>query len=127
MKIVVFILFVLLTACATQNVQAYRTANKPLAQSGQMKWSDYYLGLYSEADKTNAPGKGDYLSIVNSLISASKKYENGEISKSEFEDYQREANADVAKLDGNIQASGASRPLSCTTYEFGGATRTDCR
>lgn len=95
----VFLIFAaLLTGCAAgptpQRIafDKYVEMNRPLANSGKIKWTAYYEGLYSHALAANAPAY-----VLNSqieLIDVSRKYEAGEIAEPEFQQHRRRITAD---------------------------------
>ena len=97
MRKILAVLMVLLTACASQPsgaVLAYKQyidQNKPLAKSGAIKWSDYFLGVYQRAAAAGAPGRA--LSNMNDMIAQAKRYEAGEITKDQFDHLGREMQA----------------------------------
>jgi hypothetical protein len=80
----------LFTGCANQSMR-YAEQNKPLAQQGKIKWSEYYKGLYDAGARSGESGQ--FLSRANVMISAALAYEGGKLSKDEFESLQRQARA----------------------------------
>lgn len=95
----------LLAGCATapqQNwnaiaAQDYVATNKPLAEAGTLKWSEYYKGAYRVAGAAGA--HGTTLARLNEVIRDAEQYEAGTISKSEFEYRQRAARAQETSAD----------------------------
>jgi hypothetical protein len=88
----IVIAMLILTACnpAVIKYNSYQETNKPLAVAGQMKWSDYYKGLFQiAADSKGVANAGDTMEILNTLINASLAFEDSKLSKSEFESIQR--------------------------------------
>lgn len=67
---------------------AYVSENLPRAERGEVKWSEYYTGLYARASDAGAPG--DVLLRMNELIRSAQQREAGAITKEEF-DYRRRA------------------------------------
>lgn len=79
--------------CATTNEPAkyfhtYVATQKPRAEAGEIKWSEYYRGAYSLAVAANA--SGETLALINESIRTADQYEAGEINQSQFE-YRRRA------------------------------------
>jgi hypothetical protein len=91
----VLILSVALAGCATnraaKNLQRYVATQKPRAQAGAVKWSEYYRGLYNQGSAAGLPG--DTLGRMNEAIRDAEQYEAGTISESEFNYRQRALNA----------------------------------
>lgn len=82
----------LIAGCATAPTPAvqYAYANRPLAESGAMKWSDYYTGLYSAILQSNQSGKSQLMARASSMIDTAKAYERGELSADQFESKRRQ-------------------------------------
>lgn len=83
----------LLTACASgptpQRVayDNYVSSNEARAESGAIKWSTYYEGLYSHGAAANAPA---YVLKANiEMIDHARDYEAGKITKPEFQQNRR--------------------------------------
>lgn len=93
MKSLAIILLLLLAGCvnpAVKEIQDWSATNKPLVESGQMKWSDYYKEIYSRFEKLpNTAGKADGMQWANLLIQAAQLYESGAMSKDQFENFRR--------------------------------------
>ena len=83
--------------------ELYFDNNIALVESGQMKWSDFYIGIFNAFSSQTSYAKGDILKLVNSLISAAKDYEANKITKDDFESKQREAEATLAKIESDYQ------------------------
>lgn len=96
-KITILFLCGIIAGCAApRNPQAdayrsYIAVNKPLAEQGAMKWSDYYSQAYQHALPLQSPLKPVALEQFSKLIGHAKDYEAGKISKEQFEFYRREA------------------------------------
>lgn len=90
MRKLVFLVACVLAGCANQSVR-YADVNKPLAQQGKIKWSDYYKGLYDTAAQSGESGQ--FLMRASNMILAAQSYEDGRINKDQFEALQREARA----------------------------------
>lgn len=94
--------------CATnnQNISAaheYGRANIPLAESGNMKWSDYYLGYYEKLRLEPNKNTGNQLIIFNELIDTAKSYEAGVINKDQFDSKRRDARGKLLQLESDSQ------------------------
>jgi hypothetical protein len=92
-------------------VRDYISRNKPLAESGTLKWSAYYSGLY---ERHLAAGTSPQLvQIINQMQWDAQQYENSSITKEEFEFRQRdkraEINAVAQQLAGQEQARQQAR------------------
>lgn len=84
----------MLVGCATTNVvNEYAIKNKPLAEQGLMKWSDYYKGAYDQTMNSNVTNKGRTMGRLNVLIQAAQSYEANAITKDQFDHLRREAQA----------------------------------
>lgn len=99
MKIITSIATILLLAgCAAQPSAAYRDyqsyveTSRPKAERGEMKWSEYYDGLYRAANNSGAPGH--VLNNYNHAIRLSLAYEGGTMTKDEFQFQIRALQAD---------------------------------
>lgn len=121
MNKLIIVLMLLLASCANQQVtetKSWAAANIKLAQSGQIKWSDYYLQFYDRIKNINGiEDKGFYLELTNQNIDAAKAYEEGKISKEEFDSYQRKAEAIAIKHDDEFrQAQYANSAIIYSQY-----------
>ena len=108
MKLSVLLVLLVLAGCATRPspemraYNEYRITQGPRAFRGEIKASEYFLGLYERATRANAPAYA--LIGFNDMIALSKRFEAGEISKDEFEHYRR---ATFAKIGEGDQAAAA--------------------
>jgi hypothetical protein len=66
----------------------YIASNKPRAESGAMKWSEYYSGVYQR--HVAAHTSPELIQVVNKLLWNAQQYESGAISKEEFDFRQRD-------------------------------------
>lgn len=98
-KILILALIFTLSACAGMQTNSYANKNLPLAESGDIKWSTYYKGLYDSIQSDYFPNQGDLLQLANEGIKNAQFYESGKISKEEFDYSQRNLKAMAAKLD----------------------------
>lgn len=150
-KLIMLFMVFFLCSCANMqnnNVSKYAESNIKLAKAGEMKWSDYYKGLYDELSKINSNSKGEYLQLANTMIDASLDYENGKLTKDQFESIQRDAVAKGSMIDerSNAQARAASaqaldnyvrfqqmqranmpHPVNCNSYRVGNNVNTTCQ
>lgn len=89
----------LIAGCATPNgnsrgnpqmaeLQFYVASNKPRAESGAMKWSEYYSGLYERHVAARTPP--ELIQVVNKMLWNAQQYETGAISRDEFDFRQRD-------------------------------------
>lgn len=91
-----------LVGCATtlNPVDQYAGANRPLAEAGTLRWSEYYKGLYGIAATSNVPNKAPFMGRANAMIEAALAYEDQKISKDQFEHLRRQAQvAQVAEVE----------------------------
>jgi hypothetical protein len=105
---ILLILALLLSGCATNlqkpsAFQIYAESNFTRAESGEMKWSDYYLGAYEKLRLESSKNTGNQLIIFNELIDTAKAYEAGAITKDQFESKRREARGKLQQLDSDSQ------------------------
>lgn len=106
---IVLIVILFLVGCATSPntamspAKVYGQANMPLAESGKIKWSDYYLGMYEKLLTESGTNTGNQLIIFNDLIDTAKAYEAGLITKDKFESKRREARGKLKQLEINAQ------------------------
>jgi hypothetical protein len=101
----VAVLTTIIAGCASPNrvaqsnpqmaeLQFYVASNKPRAENGEMKWSDYYSGLYERHVAAHTPT--ELIQVVNKMLWNAQRYEAGAISKDEFDFRQRDL-----RLEGN--------------------------
>lgn len=69
-------------------LQFYVASNKPRAESGAMKWSEYYSGVYQRHVAAHTPP--ELIQVVNKMLWNAQQYESGAISKDEFDFRQRD-------------------------------------
>jgi len=71
-----------------QEIDNWAIRNEALARSGKMKWSQFY-GLYLErVSATPVISQGPLVETLGILITASLFYEQGRLSKGDFESVQ---------------------------------------
>ncbi|PPC95213.1 MAG: hypothetical protein CTY33_00205 [Methylotenera sp.] len=120
MKIIFALLAVItISSCATHSaprslVNDFHHANFAKVESGQMKWSDYYLGIYENIKSQPSPTSGSQMLVVNGMIDSALEYETGKIDKDAFMSKRRSANAELTQIDADYQTKlveiQASRP-----------------
>lgn len=111
MKRIIVLLAVLLVGCVNPQVKELRdwtAAEKPRAERGEIKWSEYYKAAYSRLEMTNLPDKGQGMEWLNLLIQAAQLYESGGFTKNEFENFQRTMKA-AAQKSADEQSAAARR------------------
>jgi hypothetical protein len=101
---ILLILALLISGCATNQskhtlAEKYASANLPLANAGELKWSQYYLGLYKKLELESYINTGNQLVICNELIDISKSYEADLITKEQFESKRRDALGRLKQLE----------------------------
>lgn len=121
-NIIALLAISLLIGCAsTTNKQyakspsdQYYKSYYPKVQSGEMKWSDYYKGLYEKVSTERNLTTGDELLTLNDLIGSAIDYESNKITKDQFDSKRREAQAHLTKVASDYQLKQseieASRP-----------------
>lgn len=124
--ILIFALMLALSSCATvqpaskSNAEIYSERNYPLLESGQMKYSDYYIGMYNSFESQPNYVTGEYLSVFNGLINNATDFESGKMTKEEFASKRREAKANLWKIDSDYQLKRqeieAQRPVQPPPY-----------
>jgi hypothetical protein len=85
----------------------FSEANYPKVQSGEMKWSDYYKGLYESVSTERNLTTGDELLTLNGLIGYAQDYEANKITKDQFDSKRREAQANLTKVASDYQLKQA--------------------
>jgi hypothetical protein len=108
----------LLAGCASPQVASlrdYAATNKPLAERGSIKWSQYYSGLYGRAAAAGIPGES--LARINDAIRNSQQYEAGTITREEFGYRQRAILADETSAD--QRRAAAQRAAAAAQFAAG--------
>jgi hypothetical protein len=85
----------------------YSEANYPKVQAGEMKWSEYYKGLYESVSTERTLTTGDELLTLNGLIGYAQDYEDNKITKDQFDSKRREAQANLTKVASDYQLKQA--------------------
>jgi hypothetical protein len=95
----------------------YSDANYPKVQSGEMKWSEFYKGLYEKVSTERNLTTGDELLVLNNLIGAAQEYEANKISKDQFDSKRREGQAHLTKVASDYQLKQAEIEASLPAPE----------
>lgn len=130
MKRLFLLLAFLLAGCgaveqrqAVRHAETYIADKKPMAERGELAWSEYYKGLYNFLMWANAPG--DTLGRVNEMTRVAQDYEAGKITKDEF-DYRRRAvqaetrTADQTRAQQQAQASASQMAVAAQLLQASG-------
>lgn len=72
-----------------QEVDNWAAENEPLALSGKMKWSEFYVRYLERVSATPVIGQSPVVETLGILVTASLFYERGRLSKADFEAVQR--------------------------------------
>lgn len=119
-----------MAGCASQqkqDLQDWASANKPLAESGQIKWSDYYKEIYKRVSAIpSQSGKAENLEWANLLIQASLLYESGALDKEGFDAVHRSVEIDAERQSaqrGAASRQAMSRALQNISNSYGAAAR----
>ena len=81
----------MLAGCAAAPSVRYAELNKPLAEQGKLKWSDYYRGLYDAALNSTQRDKALVMERASIMIDAALAYERNEIREDQFQSLRRQA------------------------------------
>jgi hypothetical protein len=74
---------------AIQEVDNWVRSNEPLAESGKLKWSEYYVQYLERVSATPVISQGPVVERLGILIAASLFYEQGRLEKADFDTVQR--------------------------------------
>jgi di/tripeptidase len=112
--LILFLAIMAIGCASTSNKQyvtspskQYSEANYPKVQTGEMKWSDYYKGLYDKVSMERNLTTGDELLALNGLIDTARDYEANKITKDQFESKRREVQANLTKMASDYQLKQA--------------------
>jgi len=72
-----------------QAVDNWAAENEPLAQSGKMKWSEFYVQYLERVSATPVISQGPVVETLGILVTAAIFHERGRLSKADFESVQR--------------------------------------
>jgi hypothetical protein len=101
---------VFLYGCANQKtaeIQNWATTTKLEAKAGNLKWSEYYKGLYERLTTTSFEDTPFLMEVTSTLIDASLAFESGKMDREQFESLQRQA--EIAHQKNNSQMTQQSR------------------
>jgi len=68
-----------------QEVDNWAARNEPLAESGKMKWSDFYAQYLEKVSATPVISHSPVVERIGIMVTASLFYERGRIDKAGFE------------------------------------------
>jgi len=71
-----------------QEVDNWVTKNEPLAESGKMKWSEYYSQYLEKVSAAPVISQSPVVERLGIMVTASVFYERGRIDKAGFESVQ---------------------------------------
>ena len=74
---------------AIQEVDNWARNNEPLAESGKMKWSEFYSQYLERISATPVISQGPVVERLGIMITASLFYEQGRLDKAAFDSVQR--------------------------------------
>lgn len=154
MKLLMYFLFLFfMYGCAANITQStnnpvarYIAQYEPSMKSGELKKSIYYTGLYNAFSETNFVDKGISMKLLVSLISISKKLEEQEITREEFDiermKYVADFEIDRANLFAAIpppqqqpyvyiptdysKGTSSNKRIRCTSTPIGDTVYTNC-
>ena len=72
-----------------QEVDDWARSNEPLAESGKMKWSDFYARYLEKVSATPVISQSPVVERLGIMITASLFYEQGRLDKTGFDSVQR--------------------------------------
>jgi len=71
-----------------QEVDNWATENEPLARAGKIKWSQFYVQYLDKVSATPVISQGPIVETLGIMVTASLFYEQGRLSKADFESVQ---------------------------------------
>lgn len=112
----------LLAGCmhpAAREFNAWAEAEKPRAKRGEIPWSHFYTEAYSRIEKApSISGKAEAMDRYNRAIQAARLYEMGDLTKDQFEAFQR--NIDIeAERQAQVQDAAARQAMGAALQDFG--------
>lgn len=72
-----------------QEVDNWVKSNEPLAESGRMKWSEYYARYFEKVAAAPVISQGPVVERLGIMITAALFYEQGRLDKAGFDSVQR--------------------------------------
>ena len=86
------------------DLEGYVSYQRPKFLSGEIKGSDYYRGLYKKYADSNFSSRGFMMNSIAACLEKSLDYENGKITKDEFELFRMKNNAMIAEHQEQVVA-----------------------
>ena len=88
-----------------EDFEVYITKNRPLAESGEIKFSDYYKGMIAKLESFDIDKnklfevhvRKYFLNSYNAIMPYALKFESNQISRAEFDIARAQSNADQLK------------------------------
>ena len=68
-----------------QEIENWAKDNEPLAESGQMKWSQFYAQYLEKAAATPASDQNWVTERLGIMVTASRLYEEGRLGRADFD------------------------------------------
>ncbi|HET7764509.1 MAG TPA: hypothetical protein VFK92_05405 [Burkholderiales bacterium] len=102
-----------------QEVDNWAARNEPLAESGKMKWSEFYSQYLEKVSATPVIGQSPVVERLGIMVTASLFYERGRIDKTAFDSVQGivrkyqtldDPAANLLARNALVKALGASSP-----------------
>ena len=91
----------------TSDLQSWAVGARTQAKAGEMKWSEYYKGLFKKLSEMNNGNQTFLMELSSNMIDVSLMYEEGTIDKKTFESYERQA--EISAQRGAAQQDQAQR------------------
>jgi len=110
----------------------YTTENLPKAEDGQILWSDYYQGALDKARRLpdTMAVKSFMVTTYSEGVVMAKKYEAGQLSKSDFYAWRENAiqqgkdkNSQMARLQAECKFEAVSRANPNSSVEYNGSNQ----
>lgn len=111
-----------LAACvhpAIGEFNAWEKTEMPRAEKGEIKWSDFYKEAFSKIEKAPiVSNRASSMARYNLMIQASQLFEQGALSKEDFEYMQRTQAAEAA-AERQAAREAASRAMGQALKNYG--------
>lgn len=119
------IILICLTACANSSVSefnAWKATELPRAEKGEIKWSDFYKEGFARIEKApnHISNKASSMERHNLMIQAALLFEQGVLSKEQF-DYMRRAEAAEIAAEEQAHNIATSKALGQALKNYGDA------
>ena len=107
-----------------QSIDNWARSNEPLAESGKLKWSEFYAQYLERVSATPVISQGPVVERLGIMITASLFYEQGRLDKAAFDSVQRivrtyqtidDAAANTLARDALVRALEQAGPSSGAT------------